>query len=75
MATPTSASIPVTHIPYAQKEYKTVKIGNKIKIDNYYWMRDDTRQNPKVINNQFYDTKISDYENFTEYYMFLFDLE
>jgi oligopeptidase B len=36
-------------IPYAQKEYKTVKIGNKVKIDNYYWMRDDTRQNPKVI--------------------------
>lgn len=36
-------------IPYAQKEYKTVKIGNKVKIDNYYWMRDDTRQNSKVI--------------------------
>jgi oligopeptidase B len=36
-------------IPYAQKEYKTVKIGDKVKIDNYYWMRDDSRQNPKVI--------------------------
>lgn len=36
-------------IPYAQKEYKIVKIGNKAKVDNYYWMRDDTRQNPKVI--------------------------
>jgi oligopeptidase B len=36
-------------IPYAQKEYKTVKFGNKVKVDNYYWMRDDTRQNPKVI--------------------------
>jgi oligopeptidase B len=46
---PTSTSTPMTHIPYAQKEYKTVKIGNKVKIDNYYWMRDDARQNPKVI--------------------------
>ena len=35
--------------PYAQKEYKIVKIGNNAKVDNYYWMRDDTRKNPKVI--------------------------
>jgi oligopeptidase B len=36
--------------PRADKEYKPIKFGDDIKVDNYYWMRDDARQNPKVIN-------------------------
>ena len=61
------------------------RITNKIQLDmhvaiasyiskqkNIYSYKVD--QNPKIIDNQYYDIKVSDNDNYTEYYMFLLDL-
>ena len=37
-------------IPKAKKVKKVLKKHNDSRIDNYYWLRDDTRKNKAVLN-------------------------
>ena len=37
-------------IPKAKKVKKVLKKHNDSRIDNYYWLRDDTRKNKEVLN-------------------------
>ena len=37
-------------IPKAKKVKKVLKKHNDLRIDNYYWLRDDTRKNKAVLN-------------------------
>ena len=37
-------------LPKAKKVKKVLKKHNDLRIDNYYWLRDDTRKNNAVLN-------------------------
>jgi oligopeptidase B len=37
------------HFPIAEKQAYTLNTHSKTRLDNYYWMRDDERQNEKIL--------------------------
>lgn len=45
-ATATAQPVP----PVAEKHPHILRLAGESRTDNYYWLRDDSRQNPKVLN-------------------------
>ena len=60
-------------LPKAKKVKKVLKKHNDSRIDNYYWLRDDTRKNKTVLDylkteRAYHDDWIKTQSNITENY-------
>ncbi|XP_074274160.1 uncharacterized protein LOC141597996 [Silene latifolia] len=71
MATAATEAAKIISAPLAKKEKHEIDMFGDVRVDNYYWLRDDTRSNPDVLShlrleNSFVDSFMSGTKEFEE---------